>query len=426
MNDQQTGWEQYKQIKTENDKDKNAERLELQKRHDNERAKLAEKLKAERSALLSGDWKGKGKGEARNLLQSTTAALQAAEKLELQERQRAERKAFLAKYKPLPMYKIWKEQPFIVAAVDALHIEPRETQISVSRTLRALTSKVDQYNNVTYQLERKDVFRDEGRIIQILDLNSDAGIAAALAVAQQKFGNVLTLTGSPAFQQNAVAVAVNNGLTCRFSDPALDKLRDELQQQKYQAERDAARAERDRAAAAQLEKSKEPEEVPLPPAPVPSPIQAEKAAQAEAAEVQKRLDDEKAAEDHRLSETVQLADVHRQIAETKAEADPRNLIHSKPVVHATEEDYTKPASGAIIGSNETFVVAAIGKEIKIYRVAELEKQPVKYDGIDDKGRFAKGNTIDIKSSKTVSITERRKEMQTEATRNRQRGTSIRG
>lgn len=251
LNNQQHGWEQYQQIKKENDLAKSAERLALQKRHEAERTALYKSQKEHREATLKAV--KKGDGSVLNLTRSVLAIEQAPQKLELQERQRAERKAFLAKYKPLPMYKIWKEQPLIIAPVDALHIEP----ISVSRTLRALTSKVDQYNNVTYQLERKDVFRDEGRIIQILDLNSEAGIAAALAVAQQKFGNVLTLTGSPEFQANAVAVAVANNLTCRFADPALDKLREQLQAEKYLAERDAARADQ----AAQLEEVKKPQKV---------------------------------------------------------------------------------------------------------------------------------------------------------------------
>ena len=53
-----------------------------------------------------------------------------------------------------------------------------------------------------------------------------------------------------------MAVAVANHLTCKFSDPELDKLREQLQQQKYQVERDAARAERERLAAERLETSK--------------------------------------------------------------------------------------------------------------------------------------------------------------------------
>ena len=265
----QPGWNEYISIRDAQKTAKTHDTIELQKRHGDERAALLEKLKTERTKALSGDWQNKGAD--RNALQSLLAPLQAAEKLELSERHGAERKALQAQYKPLPIYKQWKEQPQIVS----LHILPvikRSTVVStstVASTLRALTSTVDARKHITYQLAQKDVFRDEGRTIAILDLKSDQGIAAALATAQQKFGNVLTLTGSEEFKKNAVAVAVANNLTCRFADSALDKLRERLQGEKYQAQQDAREAERDRAAAEQLEKSKVLEK--HPPVPLHSP-----------------------------------------------------------------------------------------------------------------------------------------------------------
>ena len=256
MRQGQPGWNEYIAIRDAQKATKTHDTIELQKRHGAERAALLAKLKTERTEALSGNWQDKG--PQRNALQSLLAPLQAAEKLELSERHRAERKALQAQYKPLPMYRQWKEQPQIVS-LHVLPVTERSTATStVASTLRALTSTVDARKHITYQLAQKDVFRDEGRSIQILDLKSDRGIAAALATAQQKFGQTLELTGSDEFKKNAVAVAVANGLTCKFADPQLDKLREQLQQQKYEAAREAARAERDRAAAAQLEKSKEP------------------------------------------------------------------------------------------------------------------------------------------------------------------------
>jgi len=267
MRQGQPGWHEYISIRDTQKAAKTHNTIALQKRHGAEREALAAKHKAERTELFSGDWKGKG-GD-RNALQSITATLQAAEKLELQERQRDERKALQAKYRPLPIYKQWKEQPQIVS-LHVLPVTQRSTATStVASTLRALTSTVDPRQHITYQLARKDVFRDEGRTIAILDLTSHAGIAAALATAQQKFGNVLILTGSEEFKKNAVAVAVANNLTCKFADPALETLREQLQAAQYQTAREAARAERERfVAAQQLEKP--------PPAflaPVHSPIQ---------------------------------------------------------------------------------------------------------------------------------------------------------
>lgn len=243
LKENQPGWKEYIAIRDGQRAAKAGDTLAQQKSHGDERTALAAKQKAERDELFKGNWKGKG--EAKNVLKSVIATQQAAEKLEQRERHTAERKALQAQYKPLPQYKQWREQPQIVGLLVLPIVEQqntREKQFSVAKTLRALTSKVDARQHTTYQLNSKDVFRDEGRTIAVLDTKSDAGIAAALAVAQQKFGQVLTLTGSEEFKRNAVAVAVANNLTCKFSDPALDKLRVDLQQQKYQAERDAERA----------------------------------------------------------------------------------------------------------------------------------------------------------------------------------------
>lgn len=422
LNSQQTGWEQYKQIKAENDKAKNAERLKLQKRHGEERVALSEKLKAERLVILSGDWRDKGLD--RNALQSVLATQQAAEKLELQERQRFERKTLQAKYKPLPMYKQWKEQPLIVAPVNTLYIEP-----TVSQTLRKLKSTVDSQKHITYQLAEKNVFRDEGRIIQILDLNSDEGIAAALALAQQKFGNVLTLTGSTEFQQNAVAVAVANNLTCRFSDPTLDKLREQLQQQKYKAERDAARAERP--AAAQLENV--PQVAPLPspiqqireavrPTPALSPIQQmDPGPQTPQPEVPEQIEAATAAEE--LPPVDHLDNIYRQLEISKETASKYSPLQN-PAVLATEEGHGKHIDSQILASNDKFIAVIVGKQVQILKL-EILNQNIEYEGhAEGVNRFAVGNDVSITpqrdgSIKTV-ISEKRQDMQTEATHKRER------
>ena len=281
LKDKQPGWNEYIAIRDAQKFEKTQETLALQKRHGAERTTLYEKLKAERTQAMKGNWSGKG--AAKNQKKSDLATLQAAEKLELSEKHRDERKALQARYKSLPIYKQWKEQPKIVGLLVLPIIEQqniRQKQISVAKTLRSLTSKVDARQHTTYQLNSKDVFRDEGRTITVLDLKSDAGIAAALAVAQQKFGNVLELTGSDEFKKNAVAVAVDNGLTCRFTDPELDKLRAELQQQKYQAERDAERAKAPEQPPAP---AISPSNTPGPQAPAPRPQTANRAELARAA-----------------------------------------------------------------------------------------------------------------------------------------------
>ncbi len=176
--------------------------------------------------------------------------MQAAQKLELAERQRAERDVLQERFRPLPLYKQWQEQAQIVGLiVHPVHAQEatREQQPEkLSQVMRSLSHTIDRRGHITYRSAGKDLFRDEGRILSVLDAQSERAIAAALATAQQKFGNLLTLTGSAEFQKKAVAVAVANNLNVRFTDPALNALGDRLQMDKRHAD-----AERTRIAAAQ-------------------------------------------------------------------------------------------------------------------------------------------------------------------------------
>lgn len=405
----QHGWEEYITIRDTQKAAKSHDTTELQTRHGAERAALLAKLKAERDEVLAGNWKSKG--DLRNAMQSVLATQQAAAKLELSEQHKAERQALQAKYKPLPMYKQWKEQPLIVCeAVRPLidqHITRDRQPSALVQMLRALSHSTDSRQHITYQFAGKDIFRDEGRTIQILDLKSDRGIAAALVTAQQKFGNVLTLTGSSEFQQNAVAVAVENGLTCRFSDPALDTLREQLQAEKYQSEHTAAAADRaaDLAKLAEAHKKVQEEKA-----------EAEKAAQVKAAEAAKVVDAAKTKEAERLSEPVQLADIHKQIAAAKADG-----LADKQVVLAPDGPHE--AQGPIVANNETFVAVATGRDaITIYRADQLASN-IEYDGLAmGHDRFARGNEIEIKRSpdgiKAV-VNEEREALQTEQKKQRE-------
>ena len=437
----------------------------LQQRHSDERAALLAKLKAQRTEALKKS--GKDNGAERNALESLLALVQAAEKLELQARQRNEKKALQATYKPLPVYKEWSSQPQIVG----LHVLPASEQRSVASTspvastLRFLTSTMDARRHTTYQLFRKDVFRDEGQTIVILDLNSDAGIAAALALGQAKFGNVLTLTGPPAFQHNAVALAVANGLTCRFSDPALEDLRERLQAEKYQAERHQPSLTLEKACEAVLTPPNQsaeqgvapgPRAKPIKPVLMPTPVkeavtfqapendppggqaeaaqahrleheekaetdkaeaeaeaEAEQPAQTKAAEAQKVAHAENAAEEHRLSEPVQLADIHKQIDAAKAAAEPHSMLaQSKP----PQAHGNTLARGVVVASNEVFVAVRWRNEVRLYKTGELTEN-LEYDGIDTgHGRFSPGNLIESKNGDNgmrTLLSEERQAMQTE-------------
>ena len=223
----QAGWKEYVVIRDAYKTGKTQSKLVMDKQQSAERNQLYAKLKIERTDVLSGDWKGKG--ELRNGLVSVLATAQMAEKLELQERHRAERQQFLAQYKAMPQYKEWLTRPAMVGTliIDERAIVNRVKAPSLSSILKSLTHE-KKNGRVTYRSKGADLFIDEGRRLQVVNENSETAIAAALAVAKQKFGTTLTLTGSTEFQRRTVEVAVKNNLGIKFSDPSLETYRQSL------------------------------------------------------------------------------------------------------------------------------------------------------------------------------------------------------
>lgn len=434
----QPGWTQYQQIKEANDSAKSEERLELSKRHDFEKEELKAAQKIEREAALKEV--PKGQGAKLNAMRSLIADIQKPATQELQERHRQEREALQASYKPLPIYKVWQEQPQIVSEktlplIDQHITQDRQPQ-HVSQIIKQLTQRRDEHRHFTYALDKKDVFRDEGKIIKIIDLNSERGIAAALATAQQKYGDVLTLTGSDAFKQNAVAVAVEYNLTCRYDDPALEKLRTQFQAQKDAAVLEAAQAERDRAAAAQLEKSKEPAPLHSPSnkpevSPVSVPSAEHQHSEPETEQPVEEFDEEVQNTQHpdfddpgkswHGDKIDYLDDIYQQLEIAKESASKYSPIQN-PAIQATDEDHGKIIDSPILASNDQFIAVIVGKQVQILKL-EILNQNVEYKGhASGVNRFAVGNDVSITpqrdgSIKTV-ISEERQEMQTEARRER--------
>ncbi len=229
----QPGWKEYNALKTERKARKEQATAALATRHETARKVLFEAQKAERKNVLAGDWRGRG--DARNAIQSVLAVQHAAAKAELQAEHSRERKELQAAYAPLPQYKAWAEQPRLVQPLseesDEIQIKAVPAPQQLANTLRSLSSKTDR-RGTTYDIGGHALFRDEGKSIALLDLSSDAGIAAALATAQQKYGSTLTLTGSPEAQRRIVEVAVTQDLSVKFADKTLEEYRLGLKQKK--------------------------------------------------------------------------------------------------------------------------------------------------------------------------------------------------
>lgn len=270
----QPGWSEYQTIKAERTAAKGSATTGLQNHQQAARDSLFEKQKAERSELFTRSWRGQG--TLRNAMLSIVATRHAAEKLELREQQQAERQAVREQFRPLPQYKAWKERPQIVSRAEQIEVKPVQ-QPQLAALLRSLRQSPDLSGYFTYLAGDVALFRDEGKTIAVLD-QSSRSIAAALAVAQSKYGQTLTLTGSHDFQVRAVRTAVEHGLTVKFKDPVLEEMRLKLVEEKRQAER----AERDaqRQARAEEQASPFPEraapapeaQVPFVPPTIPTPL----------------------------------------------------------------------------------------------------------------------------------------------------------
>ena len=96
------------------------------------------------------------------------------------------------------------------------------------------THHVQRNGTVVYDLGGNRVVTDSAisRQVQLngAAANSPEAVAVALRFSMAKFGNTLTLTGSPEWQRSTVELAVRNRLPIKFADPALDAYRTSLVQ----------------------------------------------------------------------------------------------------------------------------------------------------------------------------------------------------
>ncbi len=89
-----------------------------------------------------------------------------------------------------------------------------------------LSWSVDERGHVTYRRDGRDVVRDRGASVLVLQVDRPA-IETGLRLAQSKFGRTLELAGNEAYQLAAAKVAVDAGLRVQFSDVRLNRAMDQ-------------------------------------------------------------------------------------------------------------------------------------------------------------------------------------------------------
>jgi hypothetical protein len=98
---------------------------------------------------------------------------------------------------------------------------------------QGITFRVRRDGTVIYRTEEgQDGFVDMGRRIDVLNSDTRNGwtedtIAAALALAAEKYGGVFELTGSEAFKRRAIDIMLRRGISARLKDAAQEALKRE-------------------------------------------------------------------------------------------------------------------------------------------------------------------------------------------------------
>lgn len=87
--------------------------------------------------------------------------------------------------------------------------------------------------------------RDDGDKLQVSREATREGVQAALRLAMERYGNQITVNGTPEFKAQAIRAAVDSQLPITFADPALELRRQQLLNKEKAHDR-AARAERGR------------------------------------------------------------------------------------------------------------------------------------------------------------------------------------
>lgn len=120
--------------------------------------------------------------------------------------------------------------------------DPRKMKEKAAVT--TMTWSVDtKTGDVAYQVDGRQAFTDRGERLTIED-QQRRSLEAALRVAQEKYGDSLTLKGTDDFKRQAVEVSVKAGLKIDFNDEQLNRYAKELDDQR-QAGREYMAQQRD-------------------------------------------------------------------------------------------------------------------------------------------------------------------------------------
>lgn len=253
-------WAKYQDWK-KNDvpRERDAAARQIRAAHKEAIAQAAKEFNAARSRI-EGDRTIK-RGEAKRLIDIAKAAREHAKKEARDSRNAAlaaERQKWSAKgddlYKRFlaeaaqtnephaeaALAELRKRAPDVAEKEDAAHYikaadqQAKEQGAPIKRDLRYT---VDLKGHITYRIDGQEALKDEGKRVNILRASDGDVIEEGLYLAKSKFGKTLTLHGSDQFKAEAVRIAVEKNIPVEFSDPHLQRMKHQLEQQKIDRQR---------------------------------------------------------------------------------------------------------------------------------------------------------------------------------------------
>lgn len=226
-------WDIYVKDRQEHYELKRIRKIEMDRRHAEERKQLAERLKQQRLRVLSGSWKGQG--TLLLAVRSVLAAEQAAERAALRARHQRERARWRKMHPPFPPYQRWFESMrYILSALDPPKQNSRyqeqciegESCEPLAQDIRAFKPVIHHcavhYYHISDVCQQKRVaFVDLGQRISVLDWQNPNATLAALQLASMKWGK-FSVTGSDEYKTLCAKLAAVHGF--EITNPELQPL----------------------------------------------------------------------------------------------------------------------------------------------------------------------------------------------------------
>ncbi|WP_312283852.1 TraI/MobA(P) family conjugative relaxase [Candidatus Igneacidithiobacillus taiwanensis] len=238
-------WSEYRKAKDEHYRAYKERKAILQQQIAKARQELRETQKRERREVFSGKWRGHG--AELNLLRSVVAAKQAAQRAELEDWVKQQRKQH--GIDPFPTYEKWLEQQGLVLEAHAWRYQERENVAvgkehtpAIPRDIRAMTPVIDG-DVVRYKKDNDLKFTDYGQKI-VFDKTDRDSVLAGLQLSQQKWPGGFIVTGSDEYLQQCAKLAVEHNLKITNIDHLIAAERERVRQEKERAAMEARQAQR--------------------------------------------------------------------------------------------------------------------------------------------------------------------------------------